>query len=197
MRISQTLFGTALATALLAGCGSSPALRYYSLDVATPSGNPTHPLHATLIHVRHISLPPEIDHRGLTHRQGGTQFAISDSDEWSAPLSELLQGTITRDLGVRLGYDHVLAPAAQPVAARPDLTNAVDLDLDFVALEADDSCGVTAQVNWTLSVPNGATRRGTAHLAAPGASCPAGLPAGLSAALGSLADQLAEELTTF
>jgi uncharacterized lipoprotein YmbA len=188
--------------ALLSSCGTSPALHYYALDVVMPATHPTALLSATLIHVRHISVPPEMDHRSLTYHQGPTRLTISDADQWSAPLVDLIQATVTRDLGERLGYEHVLAPAAQPVAPHPDPdqrgtrgSSQADLDLDFVILSADDSCGITAQVNWTLSVPNGAARRGTTQVMAPAAGCPAGLAAALSAALGDLADQLARQLT--
>jgi len=200
MKVLRQICG-ALA-ALLSGCGSSPPLRYYALEVVTPAAHSTPWLSATLIHVRHISLPPEMDHRGLTHHQGPTQLTISDAQQWSAPLGDLIQATLTRDLGERLGFDHVLAPAAQPTAPHPDPdqrgtrgSSQANLDLDFLILSADDSCGITAQVNWTLSVTNGAARRGSTHLTAPAAGCPAGLAAALSAALGDLADQLAQQLT--
>jgi len=65
-----------------------------------------------------------------------------------------------------------------------------------VNLSADDSCAIGAQVNWTLSVPDAATRRGTTVLMAPATGCPAGLAAALSAALGDLADQLVPQLTS-
>lgn len=189
-------------TALLCGCGSSPPLHYYALEVVTPASQPTPLLSAMLIHVRHISLPPEMDHRGLTHRLASMQLTISDADQWSAPLGDLILATLTRDLGERLGFDHLLAPAAAPIAPHPDPdkrgtrgSSQANLDLDFVILSADDSCGITAQVNWALSVPDGAARRGTTRLSAPATSCPAGLPAALSAALGDLADQLVRQLT--
>lgn len=200
MKVSRCILAALAAT--LAGCGSSPPLHYYALEVATPAAPATPRLSATLIHVRHISLPPEMDHRGLTHHQGATRLTISDADQWSAPLGDLIQATVTRDLGERLGYDHMLAPAAQPVAPHPDPdqrgtrgSSQANLDLDFVILSADDSCSITAQVNWTLSVPNGAARRGSTHLMAPATGCPAGLASALSAALGDLAQQLAEQLT--
>jgi uncharacterized lipoprotein YmbA len=189
LKLHPWIPGAALAATLLAACGASPPLRYYALDVVAPAANAPHSPATTLIRVRHISLPPEMDHRGLTHHQGATQLAISESDQWSAPLGQLIQGALTRDLGERLGYEHVVAPAAQPVAA-----GQASLDLDFVALAADDSCGLSAQVNWILSVPNGTPHSGTARLSAPASSCPAGLPAALSAALGDLADQLARQL---
>jgi uncharacterized lipoprotein YmbA len=200
MKVSRWI--PAALAAVLSGCGSSPPLRYYALDVVTPVTHPTAMLSATLIHVRHVSVPPEMDHRGLTHHQGASQLTISDADQWSAPLGDLIQATVTRDLGERLGYEHVLAPNAQPVAPHPDPdqrgtrgTSQANLDLDFVQLSADDSCGIDAQVNWTLSVQNGAARRGTLHLKAPAGVCPAGLAAALSAALGDLSDQLARQLT--
>jgi uncharacterized lipoprotein YmbA len=204
MKFRYAIAGAVLAAAALAACGSSPALRYYALDAVTPVGSATHPALSAPIRVRHISLPHEMDHLGLTHRLGATQFAISDTDQWSAPLATLIQETMTRDLGERLGYDQVVAPDALPVAPhataeQPAVRVPVQatLDLDFVSLSADDSCGITAQVNWTLSVSTGVARHGTATLAAPATSCPGGLPAALSAALGNLADQLIQPLSSF
>jgi uncharacterized lipoprotein YmbA len=203
MKFPYWIAGAALAAATLTACGSSPALRYYALDAVTPVGSATHPALPAPIRVRHISLPHEMDHLGLTHHLGPTQFAISDTDQWSAPLATLIQETITRDLGERLGYDQVVAPDSLPVAPHPGAeppgvhaSTQGALDLDFVSLSADDACGITAQVNWTLSVPNGAPRHGTAALTAPPTTCPAGLPAALSAALGTLADQLIQPLSS-
>ncbi|HEY1899622.1 MAG TPA: ABC-type transport auxiliary lipoprotein family protein [Steroidobacteraceae bacterium] len=192
-----------LMVALLAGCRSLPGPHYYSLDTVAPGASPTETPFVTLIQVRHISLPHELDHLGLTHHAGPTQLVISDTDQWSAPLTDLIQGTMTRDLGARLGFDHVVAPDALPVAPHPDpeqrgsrgSTQAL-LDLDFVTLAANETCAIDMQVNWTLSVPGAPARRGTAHLTAPASACPAGLPAALSSALGALADQLAQQFTT-
>jgi uncharacterized lipoprotein YmbA len=187
-----------LLAATLAGCHAAPPLHYYALAAVGPAGTSSPPGSAVLIHVRHVGLPHEIDHLGLTHHTGATQLAISDSDQWTAPLDVLIQGTMTRDLGARLGYEHVVAVDALPVVSHPGSDQPAGtpaaLDLDFVFLSADDSCAVSAQVNWTLSVPNGAPRRGTARLAAPATGCPAGLPSALSAALGELADQLVGQL---
>jgi len=183
----------------LVGCHSLPALHYYSLAAVSPAGAANHPVSPLLIRVRHVGVPHEMDHLGLTHQVGPTQLTISDNDQWTAPLDVLIQGTITRDLGERLGYEQVVAADALPVASHPAgqaALNPANLDLDFVSLAADDGCGITAQVNWTLSIPNGATRRGSAHLSAPAAAgCPSGLPTALSTALGDLADQLVPHLT--
>jgi uncharacterized lipoprotein YmbA len=193
------LAAASLMAAMLVGCRSLPALHYYALDAVNPAASANPPAQPLLVHVRHVGVPHEIDHLGLTHHTGATQLSISDQDQWTAPLSVLIQGTITRDLGARLGYEHVVAADALPVASgsgpQPRAGMQTTLDLDFVFLSADERCGISAQVNWTLSVPTGAVRRGTAHLAAPAAACPAGLPAALSTALGDLADQLLAPLT--
>jgi uncharacterized lipoprotein YmbA len=182
-----------LLAATLVACHALPALHYYSLTAVSPAvvaGQPVSPL---LIRVRHVSVPHEMDHLGLTHQLGPTQLTISDNDQWTAPLNVLIQGTMTRDLGERLGYAQVVAADALPAASHPDAQ--ATLDLDFVSLAADGTCGITAQVNWTLSAPKG-VRRGSAHLSAPAAAgCPSGLPAALSTALGDLADQLVPPLT--
>ncbi len=181
----------AIAAVTLAGCHSLPPLHYYALDAVTPVTPPVPPGFSNLLHIRHLSVPHEMDHLGLTHHMGPTQLAISDTDQWSAPLTDLIQGTLTRDLGARLGFDHVLAPDALPAAAG---NTVAALDLDFVTLAADDACAIEAQVNWTLTVPGSTPRHGTVPLTAAASSCPAGLPAALSAALGDLADQLAPQL---
>ena len=203
MKFLSWIPGVAIAAAVLSGCHAAPPLHYYALDAVSPAGAAGHADVPWLIHVRHVGVPHEIDHLGLTHHLGPTQLAISDSDQWTAPLSVLIQGTITRDLGERLGYEHVVAVDALAVASHPAAaqvggsgTAQTVLDLDFVSLSADDTCAVTAQVNWTVSGASGPARRGTAHLAAPASGCPAGLPTALSAALGDLADQLATHLTT-
>ncbi len=184
---------TTALVAALAGCHSLPALHYYALDTVAPGTSPSRPGFAGLLHVRHISLPHEMDRLGLTHHAGATQLTISDTDQWSAPLTQLIQGTLTRDLGARLGFDHVVAPDALNGART---SNEAVLDLDFLTLSADETCGIDAQVNWTLSWPSGPAR-GTLHLMAPGTGCPAGLAMALSTALGELADQLAPQLSTF
>jgi uncharacterized lipoprotein YmbA len=192
-RIPGTALGAAvLMAATLGGCQALPALHFYALDAVSPTTIAIPPGSPALIRVRHVGLPHEMDHLGLTHHIGQTQLAISDLDQWTAPLSVLIQGTITRDLGARLGYERVVAVDALPLAATTQTT----LDLDFVFLSADDSCAVTAQVNWTFSVPNGPAHRGTAHLMAPASGCPAGLPSALSTALGDLADQLVVQLAS-
>jgi uncharacterized lipoprotein YmbA len=195
MKFPHWIPGVAIAAATLAGCHSLPALQYYALDAVHPSTAARAADSAVLIHVRHVGVPHEMDHLGLTHHVGPTQLAISDNDQWTASLNVLIQGTLTRDLGERLGYDHVVATDALPAVSHPAAPQTT-LDLDFVALSADERCGITAQVNWSWSLPNGAARHGTAQLSAPAAGCPNGLPAALSRVLGDLADQLALQLVT-
>jgi uncharacterized lipoprotein YmbA len=189
------LAAATLVAVTMVACHALPALHYYSLTAVGPVGVAGHPVTPLLIRVRHVSLPHEMDHLGLTHQVGPTQLTISDNDQWTAPLNVLIQGTMTQDLGERLGYAQVVAVDALPAAPHPDGQQAT-LDLDFVSLAADGSCAITAQVNWSLAGPKGATRHGSAHLsAAAPTGCPSGLPAALSTALGDLADQLVPELT--
>jgi uncharacterized lipoprotein YmbA len=182
-----------LLAATLVGCHALPALHYYSLTAVSPVAAASHASTPLLLRVRHVSLPRDMDHLGLTHQVGPTQLAISDNDQWTAPLNVLIQGTMTLNLGERLGFAQVVAADALPVASHPD--GQTTLDLDFVSLAADGTCGITAQVNWTLARPGGATRHGSAHLSAAATGCPGGLPTALSTALGDLADQLVPQLT--
>ena len=182
----------AMSAAMLAGCHSLPPLHYYALDAVTPGAAAVPPGYPNPLHIRHLSVPHEMDHLGLTHHVGRSQLAISDTEQWSAPLTDLIQGTLTRDLGARLGFDHVIAPDALPGAA----ANVAAVDLDFVTLSADEACAIEAQVNWTLSIPGSAPRHGTLHLMASAGACPEDLPRALSTVLGDLAEQLAVQFRT-
>ena len=179
--------GAALAatvlTATLGGCHALPPLHYYALQAVAPAAS-SPPTAATplLLRIRHVGVPHEMDHLGLTHRQGAAQLAISDTERWSAPLADLIQGTLTHDLGTRLGFAHVVAVDA--LATHGSVPAA--LDLDFVALSADDSCNVSAQVNWTLSGTGIATRRGSVALMATAAGCRPASPAPSAARSASL-----------
>lgn len=190
-----TLAAAVLMTLALGGCRSLPPLRYYTLDAVDPPSATPSP-DALLVRIRHVGVPHEMDHLGLTHRAGATQLAVSDHDQWSAPLNVLIQATMIRDLGARLGYEHVLAADALPVPASSAPDHSITVDLDFVSLVADDRCSLTAEVNWTVSAANTPARRGTAKLASGASGCPAGLPLALSSALGTLADQLIPSLIT-
>jgi uncharacterized lipoprotein YmbA len=193
LRCIPRICALTVAAVTLAACHSLPALHYYALDAVAPANGSAPPAFASLLRIRHLSVPHEMDHLGLTHRLGATQLAISDTDQWSAPLIDLIQGALTRDLGARLGFDRVVAADALAGAAG---TSVAALDLDFVTLSADDGCAVEAQVNWQLSVTGAAPRRGTVHLMAAAGGCPAGLPGALSSALGDLADQLVLQFRT-
>ncbi len=121
MRFTLWVPGLAMA---LAGCHSLPAPHYYALDAVHPVSAASHSTLPFLIRVRHVDLPHEIDRLGLTHHLGPTELAISDTERWTAPLNVLIQGTLTRDLGERLGYEHVVAIDALALAPHPMLTSA-------------------------------------------------------------------------
>jgi len=192
MKAAHWMAAVLVSTAGLSSCKSLPPMHYYALDPVAPKSSVAGGSGFTgLLRIRHLSVPHEMDHLGITHHVGPTQLAISDTEQWSAPLTDLIQGTVTRDLGARLGFEHVVAPDALPTAG-PNTIGA--LDLDFVTLTADDACAVDAQVSWTFLMPGGTPRRGSLHLMATATSCPGGLPGALSAALGDLADQLAAQL---
>ena len=48
----------------LGACHALPALHYYSLAAVSPLGVASHPDLPMLIHVRHVSVPHEMDHLG-------------------------------------------------------------------------------------------------------------------------------------
>ncbi len=82
---AAAIAATTLVTAALAGCHSLPALRYYSLAAAAPDTPVPHRTLPAPLRIRHVSLPHDMDHLGLTHHVGPTEVVISDDDQLDCP----------------------------------------------------------------------------------------------------------------
>lgn len=183
-----------LASILLAACGSSPPLRYYTLQpvavsassaTAAPGANPV------VVRIEPVVIPPELDRLELVSRGGPYRVRIADSDRWAAPLDDQIRRTLNDDLAARLPA-HLVADPNEPASKEPRRL----LSVAIIEFYADDECGAVLRADWTLHGPKDESQRGSERLnthdaVSCGAGTPAGIAAAMSAAVGAFSERLA------
>lgn len=138
------VIGTAAA---LAGCGTSPPTRFYTLEAVAPITQAT----ATAfdrppLQVRAVHLPPAWDRIELLRQVAPGQVQVREFDQWAAPLGRSAQQTLTQDLTARLPAGAVLFPQA---ARGGDTATATEVTVDILTLRID-SRSASMQVSWAL-----------------------------------------------
>lgn len=132
MTVRYALIAALAGTALLAGCGHSPAATFLTIDPAPPAALPVAaPLAAyrgAPLRVPFVHVPVTIDRPEFVHQPAAGTLAVDDFARWSAPLGRLARDTLIRDLTDRLPAGTVLAPDAAP-ATPETLVQATVLDV--------------------------------------------------------------------
>jgi uncharacterized lipoprotein YmbA len=101
---------TATALALLAGCGTTPENRYYTLSVE-PSKDLTAPARRPeQLSLAKIRLPGITDRPQLVVRTGAQTVDIREFDRWAEPLDQLVPRILARDLALREGTPNPNVP---------------------------------------------------------------------------------------
>jgi uncharacterized lipoprotein YmbA len=174
---------------VLAGCGSSPPTRFYTLAAAPAEASSPVAVPGTPIRVAAVTVPAELDRPQIVRREDATRLDIATLDRWAAPLEDQIRRVLSEDLSARLPGG-VIAPTAPSVPAG---TRSVTLDID--RFDADRSGHVVLAGEWALVVDNRALMRQaeTIELDAAGTEA-ADAPAAMSRALGRLADRIAARL---
>jgi hypothetical protein len=131
----------------VAGCGSSPAVKYYALNPQVTAG----PAATNLaIKVGPAQFPASLDRNQIVTRLSDTQVAVNQYNVWSAPLREQFLRVLGDNLGNALGTDRV-------VVYPNDAGYSLDYQLLLDVLQFDGKIGgdVTLRVRWTLAAPDG------------------------------------------
>jgi uncharacterized lipoprotein YmbA len=179
---------------VLAGCGSSPPTRFYTLS-PVPGSAPAavsdrRPLKISAVHV-----PGVLDRNNIIRGEANYQLDISAQDRWGADLGEMIRQTLTEDLQERLPGGMVIAPRS------PAPENTRGVVIDVLSFGPDTSGQVTLDATWTLQggSPAQVVLQRPVHLSAPAAQRPAtsaaAQAAAMSALLGHLADDIASALS--
>jgi uncharacterized protein len=129
--------------AFLAGCHSSPPARFYVLD-PIPAQQRSTPATRTVVQVAAVNIPASIDRQEMV-REGATgSLQISGIDRWGAPLADITQNVLTRDLTERLPAGAVLPPRT---SAPP---NTLEITVDLLQFGRDASGNVVLDGGWSL-----------------------------------------------
>ena len=182
----------AAASVVIAGCGSPPTPRFYTLS---PQASTTVAAAATAerprIRVGPVSLPEAVNRPQFVTRTSATEVAIAEQHRWAGPLKDEVPRTLASDL-VRLTGN--LQVAADPFAAATSVDYRVTVD--FQRFEGVLGGDVVLEALWTVRAINGdtvATGRSDVREAAGTAGYDA-LAAAYGRALSKLADSIAPAL---
>lgn len=127
----------------LAGCGSSPPVRHYTLGaVAAPTAAQAD---APSIVVGPIGLPEAIDRLQIVRRIDGTRSEPADGHRWAGSLKAEMGRRLATALASERGLARVVA-VPQSSIVRPDYT----LPIDVLRFDAEGFERVTLDAVWTL-----------------------------------------------
>jgi uncharacterized lipoprotein YmbA len=175
----------------LAGCASSPATRYYTLDPVSPAAQAASAADMrAAVKVDAVHIPPALDRQSMVRGESDNELQISSQDRWAGDLGETIRRVLTQDLESRLPAGKVIAPEAPaPASARGIVVDVltfqpqggeVVLDADWTLLEGTQSNPVLSR---------------SVHLTAAATSSAQGQAAAMSTLLGQLADGIAAQIS--
>jgi uncharacterized lipoprotein YmbA len=174
--------------ALALGCAAHPD-HFYTLN--TLPGKAGASSTAPALHVILDTTIPVLDDRGeLLLSSDGNRIAVLDHERWAAPLSDLVQQTLARDIELRRA-DVLVADRRFDRPAAPPVT----LKVDIVRMTAEPGRRASIEAHWRLvDGRTGIDKFGSAAFDAPLAAADAPIAHAYSEVLGELADALTAEL---
>lgn len=135
---------------LLAGCGSSPTVKFYTLSPASPTTQ-TGSTDLALA-IGPVEFPRSLARSQIVTRLGSTQLDVDEYNVWSAPLETQFLQVLGDNLGSKLGTHQI---AVYPKEASFPVQYRVLLDvLQFDGVRGDS---VTLRVRWTILQADGNT----------------------------------------
>src|SRR3989441_4998975 len=142
-RAALTLAVVGGSLALLAGCGSSPDTRFYTLATVPPitktadrSSTPQ-----VGVGIRSVVLPADLDRPQIVTRTGPNTVHLAEFDRWSSPLRESVANVIAENLSVLLPADRV---AVYPWPPGVSIDYQVIVEVTRLELRMDGPCALDA-----------------------------------------------------
>jgi hypothetical protein len=173
---------------LAAGCGSTPASRFYTLSATpAPAGTPSD----LSLAVGPVTIPAVIDRPQIVVSAGPNQVRLDEFNRWASPLQSNISRVVADNLAAILGTPRVsLFPQAVSAAA--------DYRVAILVQSFDSAPGEAATLDavWTVSrAKDGKTQTGRTAVreAAPQGSYD-GLAAAHSRALARLSRDIADAI---
>jgi uncharacterized lipoprotein YmbA len=175
--------------AVLAGCASSPPMRYYTLSAMPASSRLPAPRDMLPVRVDRVTIPAELDRSQIVRRVDATRLQIVENDRWAAPLDETIRRVLSEDLAARLPEGIVANPNEPSVGEKRQ-----SLTVDISEFYGDAGCAVTLRATWVVKQSETETAHGTEESRTPAAGACSGasaIPAAMSQALAQLSDRIA------
>jgi uncharacterized lipoprotein YmbA len=173
--------------AVLAACGHSAPTHLFTLsaDATTSAARYDGPP----VQLDSVLMPPGLDGARIVRRAGPNELEARDTEQWSAPLGQLVRQTLTEDLAARLPAGAVIYPDAP----RPEPT--LDIIVDVLRCEETGS-GLAVDASWSVlkADRSGLAYRGERRITRAGAGEAHAMAQELSGSLSELADAIVEEL---
>ncbi|MEO8904515.1 MAG: PqiC family protein [Polyangiaceae bacterium] len=191
-RALRHLFGVGLfATCALAtgACSRSADPVFYALAAQPGSAASLRPLK---IELRRPGLPRYLDRPQIVRHAADERLDLSSSDHWASPLDEMVAGTVSDDLALRLPSCTVYVEGGA-ISVAPDVL--VEIELSRFEETAPGTIELVAQVAVRFLNPVAPARLSRHTLRASTADRDTSqLVARLSALLGQLSDAVAEQV---
>lgn len=133
-----------LACSLLAACGSTPPVRYYTLGALAPAGSAAVGSGPSLV-VGPVGVPASIDRLLIVRQVDGARADVADGHRWAAPLKTEIARRVAVELARRSGNGRIVA-WPQSSIAEPEMS----LPIDVLRFDAEGFEKVSLEVVWTL-----------------------------------------------
>jgi uncharacterized protein len=173
----------------VAGCSSSPPLRYYTLSEVPGATRLATSGNTIPVRLDRVTVPTELDRDQLVRRIDATRLKIAEDDRWAAPLEDTIRRVLSDDLATRLPSGLIANPNEPSVGEKRQ-----SLSVDIQEYFGDAACAVTLRAAWVLKPPDSPSSSGNETVQIPGGGDCAGaatLPAVMSQALAQLSDRIA------
>lgn len=157
-RHALALFAS-LALLGLAGCGSSPPNRFYTLE-SRATAEPAAGNISYSVTVVSVSVPDLVDRPQMVLRVNANRVAITEQSRWAEPLKSAIARAVAGNLGrlldgARVGF------YPQNTSADADYRVVVDIQ----RFESEPGTAVTIEVLWTVKAAKGkADKSGRSHV---------------------------------
>jgi uncharacterized protein len=91
-----------------------------------------------------VNIPPSIDRQEMVRETAAESLQISDRNRWGAPLADMTQDVLTRDLMERLPADQVIPPRTGAPSGAYEVT------IDLLQFGGDVTGKVVLEGGWSL-----------------------------------------------
>lgn len=181
-----------LITLLIAGCGRSPQVQFYTLTPVVPSEASLLVKAAPSIAIAAVTLPELVDRPQLVVADTGTKVAILETRRWAEPLKSAIPRLLAENLS-RLINAEQISFYPQHAADRADYR----VFVDFQRFEATDTT-VIVDALWSIrSVKTDKSLSGRSRITEPIANAEfETLVAAYSRALAAVSRELARSVQT-